>query len=101
MTILDAKTCAIDGCGRKHMTAGLCAAHYSRRRRDGDVRAEVPVGENPSDTWGDGLPGNPWAGHTTCPTCGSTRWTMPRDGSWGDNRWLCVARDHPTRFFRP
>ncbi len=38
------RMCSVDGCLRKHHTHGLCAAHWSRKRRLGDVLADKPIG---------------------------------------------------------
>jgi hypothetical protein len=35
--------CDVDGCGRKHVADGLCRTHYERRKRKGDVQADIPV----------------------------------------------------------
>ncbi len=40
---LKVKTCEVDGCGRPTKNRDLCAAHYSRLRRWGDVRADLPI----------------------------------------------------------
>lgn len=37
-------------CPRKHYAKGMCWAHYMRDRRDGDVRADVPVRDRASHT---------------------------------------------------
>lgn len=48
------KTCTVDGCGREVWARGWCMAHYSRWKRHGDVRADVPLlrkkGPPPSGT---------------------------------------------------
>lgn len=36
-------TCAVNGCGRKAVGRGFCAAHYKRLRVNGDVLADVPI----------------------------------------------------------
>ncbi len=36
---LKAKTCCIDGCGKKHFGHGWCSAHYNRWRRHGNPLA--------------------------------------------------------------
>lgn len=87
--------CTVYDCLRPRWARGWCKAHYGRWRRTGD-----PLG-----VWGNavgdprppGLPGNPWAGHVACPSCGSDRWTMPLDGVWSSTRWGCLAHwVHPT-----
>lgn len=35
--------CSVEGCERTVKNRGLCAAHYSRLRRRGDVRSDLPV----------------------------------------------------------
>lgn len=35
--------CSVDGCGRPTIAHGLCATHYRRFRRHGDVQADVPI----------------------------------------------------------
>ena len=35
--------CSVSGCERSIKAAGLCVAHYERRRIHGDVRADVPI----------------------------------------------------------
>lgn len=37
------RVCEVDGCGRKHVSDGLCRTHYERRKRTGDVQAHIPV----------------------------------------------------------
>jgi hypothetical protein len=86
----------VAGCERVVHAYGWCKTHYNRYRRYGDVRGDW----RPGDKWWPGLPGNPWAGQRTCPECHTHRWTMPRDGTWTDERWVCVAPEHTTRFFK-
>jgi HNH endonuclease len=38
------RSCSIEGCSRKHLARGLCAAHYLRRWRSGELRPEYPIG---------------------------------------------------------
>ena len=40
----DPGPCEIESCARMAFARGMCKAHYGRRRR-GDVRAEVPIGD--------------------------------------------------------
>lgn len=35
--------CPIDGCDRAIMVAGLCGAHYQRKRKYGDAHANRPI----------------------------------------------------------
>ena len=44
-----ARRCEIEGCGRKHYGRGLCAAHYRRWQRRGDVMVDVPIGPSKID----------------------------------------------------
>ena len=46
---------------------------------------------------------NPWAGIHHCPECATSTWTMPIDGRWEDDDWVCVnIRQHAyTVRFRP
>jgi hypothetical protein len=37
------RVCSVKNCTRRVQAKGLCQPHYSRRRRHGDVRADVPV----------------------------------------------------------
>lgn len=37
------RTCSVEGCDKPHASKGLCEAHKTRRKRHGDVRADVPV----------------------------------------------------------
>lgn len=41
------RICSIEGCGRKFIAKGLCAGHYQRMRRVGDVWAEMPFSKMP------------------------------------------------------
>lgn len=38
------KFCSVEGCGRPHSARGLCKAHQHRLERDGDIRADIPIG---------------------------------------------------------
>ncbi len=38
------RTCSVDGCDRPVCGWDLCAPHYKRWKKTGDVRAEVPIG---------------------------------------------------------
>ena len=40
--------CDVEGCERPRYAKGLCQPHYKRRRRHGDVFAEVPIGRQVS-----------------------------------------------------
>jgi HNH endonuclease len=83
--------CTVDGCTRlTHHggTAALCAAHYSRLRRWGDVRADLPIGgpspeerfwakvdkRGPDDCW-------EWTGAKSGVGYGSVRWRGRRENA--------------------
>lgn len=42
--------CSVDTCERPAVTRGLCVSHYSRLRKTGDIRPDVPVG-SPQKIW--------------------------------------------------
>ena len=68
--------------------------HLRRRQRD-DVLDEMrPTTEN----WRHSYDANPWRGLVDCPTCTSSRWTLPWEP--GAPTWRCVSCHedfYPTR----
>jgi hypothetical protein len=102
-----ADPCAINGCPRYRYARDWCKPHYARWRMTGNphgitgnpVGVTRFVGGRQIRASQEGLPGNPWAGRRSCPTCGGDRWTMPRDGRWNCPHWVCVDPGHPTLFF--
>lgn len=51
--------CEVPACTRTAAITGLCWGHYSRRRKYGDVMADVPVGD---------------LSHVVCRTCEESEW---------------------------
>ena len=37
--------CTVEGCDKLHEAKGLCASHYYRKRRTGNVDPDIPLGE--------------------------------------------------------
>lgn len=54
-------TCTVSGCDRRVKARALCSAHYSRLKRDGDVRALRSVRHRGSAKLHDELPAGYWS----------------------------------------
>lgn len=80
---MTARPCAVDGCERDYYARGFCTLHYTRWHRHGST--DKPERPTPAKH----APANPWAGRETCPSCGSSDWTLPFDAADLPHIWNC------------